>query len=50
MARHALEILSDDSRRREMGRRGREHAKARFCSSTIIKQYESYYEKVLNVA
>jgi N-acetyl-alpha-D-glucosaminyl L-malate synthase BshA len=50
MARRALEILSNDSRRRDMGKRGREHARARFCSSTIIKEYESYYEKILNAA
>jgi N-acetyl-alpha-D-glucosaminyl L-malate synthase BshA len=50
MAERAAEILSDDARRREMGRQGRINARARFCSSTIIQKYEQYYEKVVNAA
>ncbi len=47
MAERSLEILSDEKLRREMGRRGREKAKSRFCSEAIVKQYEEYYVKVL---
>ncbi len=47
MAERSLEILSDEKLRREMGRRGREKAKSRFCSEAIVKQYEDYYVKVL---
>ena len=50
MAERSLEILSNDSLRREMGRRGRETAKARFCADRIIKLYEDYYRKVLDKA
>ncbi len=48
MAERSLEILSNDSLRREMGKRGRETAKARFCADRIIKVYEDYYQKVLD--
>jgi N-acetyl-alpha-D-glucosaminyl L-malate synthase BshA len=47
MAARSLLILSDENRRREMGKQGRETAKARFCSDNIVKQYENYYKKVL---
>src|SRR5437868_3564054 len=47
MARCAIEILTDESRLRAMGRRAREAAQQRFCSSKIIKQYEEYYRVVL---
>src|SRR5947209_8492417 len=36
MARCAIEILSDETKLREMGRRGREAAQQRFCASKII--------------
>jgi N-acetyl-alpha-D-glucosaminyl L-malate synthase BshA len=48
MARRALAVLCDPLRRREMGRRAREAARARFCSTKIIPQYEEYYRAVLN--
>jgi len=48
MADRAYYILSDTDRRREMGRRGRENARARFCSNDIIKQYEEYYAQILS--
>ncbi len=48
MAQRSLEILSDDSLRHEMGKRGRETAKDRFCSDRIISIYEAYYKKVLD--
>jgi N-acetyl-alpha-D-glucosaminyl L-malate synthase BshA len=48
MARCALEVLQDDDKRREMGRRARETAITRFSASRIIPQYERYYQKVLD--
>jgi L-malate glycosyltransferase len=50
MAQRSLYILSDDQRRLEMGRQGRETARARFCADKIIQQYEDYYKKILSVA
>ncbi|MBM3791114.1 MAG: N-acetyl-alpha-D-glucosaminyl L-malate synthase BshA [Acidobacteria bacterium] len=50
MAERATEILADEGRRRRMGKKGRENAKARFCSNSIIQQYESYYRKILNAS
>lgn len=47
MAARALYILSDESRRREMGARARETAHVRFCSTKIIPAYEAFYRKVL---
>ena len=47
MARCAIEVLSDESRLRAMGRRAREVAQQRFCSSKIIKEYEDFYRLVL---
>ncbi len=47
MGRRALEILSDDGRRREMGRSARQTAINRFSASMIIPQYERYYQRVL---
>jgi len=49
-ARRALEILSDEERRREMGRLARKNAQAKYCSTKIIPQYEEYYGKVLEIA
>jgi N-acetyl-alpha-D-glucosaminyl L-malate synthase BshA len=48
MAARAFEILSDDLLRREMGRRGRETAQARFCADRIVQQYEEYYQRILD--
>jgi len=47
MARYAIELLSDESRLREMGKACREVAKSRFCASNIIPQYEEFYRRVL---
>jgi N-acetyl-alpha-D-glucosaminyl L-malate synthase BshA len=47
MAERALDILGNETRRREMGKKARETARSRFCSSIIIPQYERYYEKIL---
>jgi L-malate glycosyltransferase len=48
MAQRAIHILSDDAARKAMGKRARLSARARFCSSKIIPQYEEYYRKVLS--
>jgi L-malate glycosyltransferase len=47
MARYAIELLADEPRRREMGKRAREAAMERFCSTKIVKQYEDFYLRVL---
>jgi len=47
MAECSLEILSDEARRRDMGRRARQKAKRQFCSTKIIPAYEDYYRKVI---
>ncbi len=47
MARRAVEIVGNPTCRREMGKKARQRAKARFCASRIIPQYERYYEKVI---
>jgi len=50
MARCAIEILSDETRLREMGKVARWEAQTRFCSSRIIPEYERFYERVLERA
>jgi L-malate glycosyltransferase len=47
MARHAIDLLSDESALRAMGRRARDSARARFCTSKIIPLYEEFYRRVL---
>jgi L-malate glycosyltransferase len=47
MARDAIEILRDESRLRAMGKQCREAARARFCTTKIIPQYEEFYRRVL---
>jgi L-malate glycosyltransferase len=47
MSRYALELLRNEQQLREMGRRARAAAKARFCSTEIVKQYEDFYRRVL---
>jgi len=47
MAAHAIELLTDANRAREMGRRGRERAEKCFSEKTIIGQYEALYEELL---
>ena len=48
MARYAVDILSDESRLRQMGKQARQSAQAKFCSTKIIPQYEAYYRCVLD--
>jgi N-acetyl-alpha-D-glucosaminyl L-malate synthase BshA len=50
MAHCAIEILSDETRLREMGKRARRSAQSRFCASKIIPQYEKFYREVLERA
>jgi len=47
MARHAIEVLSDDAKLRQMGKRARAEAQKRFCSTMIIPHYERFYRDVL---
>lgn len=47
MARYAIEILTDESRLRAMGKQCRDAARARFCTTKIIPQYEEFYRRVL---
>lgn len=49
MAERAVEILSDDNRRR-MGARGRAWAVERFNTEIVIPQYERLYERVIDWA
>jgi len=47
MARYAIDILKDEGRLRAMGKQCREAARARFCTTKIIPQYEQFYRRVL---
>jgi glycosyltransferase involved in cell wall biosynthesis len=46
-ARFAVELLSSPDRAREMGKKARINARARYCSKDIIPKYEAYYRSVL---
>jgi len=47
MARYALDLLRNETQLREMGKQARAAAKARFCSTEIVTQYEAFYRRVL---
>jgi N-acetyl-alpha-D-glucosaminyl L-malate synthase BshA len=47
MARYAIELLTDETRLRQMAKRGRAAAMDRFSSTKIVKQYEDFYRRVL---
>jgi len=47
MAGYAANILRDESQLRKMGKECRDAARARFCTSKIIPQYEEFYRRVL---
>lgn len=47
MAHYAIELLSDESRLRSMGKASRAAAQSKFCSSKIIPQYEEFYRRTL---
>jgi glycosyltransferase involved in cell wall biosynthesis len=48
MARHAIDILRDPDRAREMGRVARRHAVERFHIAKVVPMYEAVYERVLD--
>ncbi len=50
MAGCAIELLSDETRLREMAKLARFEAQSRFCASKIIPQYEKFYERVMERA
>jgi len=50
MGQRSLEILANDEKRRDMGRRARHTAITRFSASKIIPQYEQYYQRVLETS
>lgn len=47
MTRCATELLSEPQRARQMGRRARQTAQARYCSTRVIPLYEEFYQKLL---
>lgn len=47
MADDCLVLLNDEDKRREFGRKGREHSIERYGTEKIIPQYINFYEKVL---
>jgi N-acetyl-alpha-D-glucosaminyl L-malate synthase BshA len=47
MARRTIEVLSDDAKLHDMGKRARAEAQKRFCSTRIIPHYEQFYRNVL---
>ncbi|MGI9103121.1 MAG: N-acetyl-alpha-D-glucosaminyl L-malate synthase BshA [Terriglobales bacterium] len=47
MARCAVDLLTDDAKRKQMAREGRTVAQGHFCSTRIIPQYEKFYRQVL---
>ncbi|CAN5477763.1 N-acetyl-alpha-D-glucosaminyl L-malate synthase BshA [soil metagenome] len=48
MAKYAVEILSDDVKRREMGRKARETALSKYHPDQIVPIYERLYESVID--
>lgn len=47
MAGYAIDVLGDEAKLRAMGKRARQEAQKRFCSTKIISQYEEFYRAVL---
>jgi L-malate glycosyltransferase len=47
MAGYAIDLLSDETRLRAMGKASRAAAQARFCASRIIPEYEEFYRRIL---
>src|SRR5262249_30255147 len=50
MAESAVEILSDERKKREMGARGRAWAVDQFNTEKVIPQYEQLYQRVVEWA
>jgi N-acetyl-alpha-D-glucosaminyl L-malate synthase BshA len=47
MANYAIDILKDESALRQIGKNCRASARARFCTTKIIPQYEDFYRLIL---
>ena len=47
MTKHAIDLLSDSKRLKDMGELARFEAQSRFCSTKIIAKYEEFYARVL---
>jgi N-acetyl-alpha-D-glucosaminyl L-malate synthase BshA len=47
MARYAIELLTQDSRLKEMSKAARQAAQSRFCASKIVPQYEEFYRRIV---
>ena len=47
MAQRAIELLTDDERRRAMGLAAAEMVRTRYCTDLIVPMYESAYDDVL---
>jgi N-acetyl-alpha-D-glucosaminyl L-malate synthase BshA len=47
MASYAIDLLSNESRLREMGKASRAVAQSRFCAAKIVPQYEEFYRRIL---
>ena len=50
MSDDAARLLSDETARREMGRRARESAVGRYSTDLVIPQYIEFYERVIAAA
>ncbi len=48
MAEHAIEILSDDVLRKNIGQNARQRVLNCFGEERVVPQYESYYEEILS--
>ena len=48
MALHAVDLLTDDTLRKTIGRQARQRVLDNFAEESVVPQYESYYEEVLN--
>ena len=47
MARYAIELLSNESLLRQIGKQARAAAQERFCATKIVAQYEDFYRRIL---
>jgi len=48
MAMSAIDLLTDDAKRRRMGDEARRVVGERFCSEKVVPQYEAYYDRILS--
>jgi len=47
MTLHAINLLSDDDFRQNIGSKARQRVLANFTEDAVVQQYESYYEEIL---